>query len=238
MYSFLTEQVEQVGRVVASGSQGALHSGCAITKHTHGTQPEVWVRSDTTLIIGCHPDGPEKETEASTVEWTLPIDKSQIATATEAALVVCCERVHGGLHSPRQGATAYVFVNGQQVDLIPLLAIPDGYTDYHHREAHPEYSTISPIRNCNTVYRFSIAVPTLKTQSSVMVRLQLDAQARWDIDYIALIVNYTKRRLRPWVHSVIGAVAGFVAGQLWNLVIPEQTWKSLFHRLGSFIGGP
>jgi len=231
------EKTEQVTRTVTTGSQARLVQGCAITKSAPGNRESVWVRGDTTIILGCHPEGPEHETEGTCAEWTLEVSPSLLRRATDATLVICCEREYGGLHSGIQGRFAHIFVNDQKVDLVHLLVIPEGHTDYFYRQSERLFWTVAPMRNCNTVYRFGVPIPFLNAKQPVTVRITIDPQVAWDIDYLALIVNHERKKLRAWIPTTLGTVGGFALGTAWDVLVPAEMLKALFERLGSVFGG-
>ena len=233
--NFLYEQIEEVIRLTPVGTQATLKKGFATTKSNRGNQPEAWVRSDTTIILGCHPSGSEMETQPSIADWKFEVSPSLLARATETAIVIGCERIHGGLHSGRYGATAQIHVNEHVVDLIPLVVMPEGHNDYFHREVHPELSTIPLLRNCNTIYRFGVPISFLRETTPVVVSITVDPGVKWDIDYMTLIIICSRKRLHSRVQAIFAATGGFIASQILDALVPDGIWKSLFEHLRSLL---
>jgi hypothetical protein len=224
------EDVTVMEPLISKGSEGKVVQGCAIKRDSPGPGQESWVGRDTTLILGCHPDGSSKETEPSAADWTFLIDKRLKSTMDGALVLVGCDRLQGGLHSQRPGARAQVLVNDRVVDDVGLCVIPENHTDYFHRVSSQGIPDVRQIRYCETKYSFSVPADFLNNSDEgsvtspvqTRVSLVLEKGVRWDIDYVVLAVKRTRRKLKSWVvavlFTIVGAVAGLVLTELWNYV--------------------
>jgi len=227
MALYFFEEVHEIEPIVSKGSEGKVTQGCAIKKGSHGAGQESWVARNTTLILGCHPEGSSKEIEPSAAEWTFSIDTRIKSNIDGAVVIVCCDRRQGGLHSEKLGALVHVKVNDCEVDIIGLKEKPKGYTDFFHRVTNQDIPDVRQIKHCGTKYSFSVPVDFLNCRSDVdigheKVILVIDKETRWDIDYVVLVVNHTRKKVRSWVIAVIftifGALASVVFTEVWNFV--------------------
>lgn len=224
MNRFFFEAKEQLSPLIATGSSGDLKQGCGLSKKNRGKAPPAWVGRDTTLILGCNPDGDaQQEQSISTAEWVFPVTRRLASKAHGAVLVVACDRRQAGLHSPRFGAVARVLVNDNEVDIAGLRERPQGHDDYFHRVTHQEIPPVPVIKNSGTLYSFNVPPEFLSRDDTEKISISVDPGVRWDIDHIVLVMKHTEERIRPWlvavIFSVLGAFIGAAANEVWKYVV-------------------
>ncbi len=219
MTSLLFNYVEDATPTSVHGSTGTVKQGYAMTRKNYiGRHPEEWVSRDTTFLLGCNPEGPDQKPERCAAEWVLPVNPSLVSRSHSAVLIICCDRVQGGLHSPNKNDCARIFINNQSVDIVKLKGLLPAHGDYFHRVVQ-DIPRISLIESCGTVYLFNFPVAFFTKSGTERVSISLDPRTGWDIDYLVLVLKHTQRRMQAWVvaliFTILGAIFGATAAQLW-----------------------
>ena len=216
--------------IVLKGSDGKVTQGYAITKNSHGPEQASWVTRNSTLILGVTADNSCQETGQSAVDWKFLINKRLRSKIDGAAIIVSCDRAQGGLHSGKMGALAHVKVNDCEVDIIGLREIPQGHTDYFHTTTTQDIKDIQQIKDSGTHYSFSVPVEFLNSRrggncalfGQETVSLAIDQEVRWDIDYVVLVIKYTRRKIKAWlvalISTIFGAFIGVMAKEAWSIL--------------------
>lgn len=175
------------------GSDAHILSGLGQTKKNLITANIGWFAGDSTIII----DGLDIETRTKAHEviatWEIAVDPRIIDRASHGFLVITCLRQFGGLHTGVKGQLVSIFLNEQQIDLFGLHITPEGHTDFFHRqnrELDPHWlSNLDPIlASCMTIYHWPILNTHLVSSQAQIVKVVLESQAYWDIDYVALLL--------------------------------------------------
>ena len=175
------------------GSSANILSGLGQTKNNLVGADIGWFAGDSTIII----DGLDMETGQKLhhviATWEIPVDPKIIDRALHGFLVITCLRQFGGLHTEEKGQSVSIYLNEQQIDLFGLEVIPEGHTDYFHRQNRqldPHWlSSLDPfLASCMTIYHWPIFDVHLVSPQAQIVKVVLESQAYWDIDYVALLL--------------------------------------------------
>jgi hypothetical protein len=211
MLSFLYETETEPYQWVLPGSQAASIEGFAATRQSPRDFDPGFFNTNSTLILGSR-EGP------SAALWEFHIDSSSFSDAQSGYLVVACERVHGGLHTKEYGKAAQILFNQRQKDYIRLKAVADQHIDYFHRPIVPDLPKLWPISFCATVYAWPLNKEDFVPGQSQTVAINLDSRVLWDIDYVGVVINRSKRKLREGVKEVIFLILGAILGAVASLL--------------------
>lgn len=211
MLNFLYETETEPHQWVLPGSQAASVDGFAATRRNPRDFDPGFFNSSSTLILGSR-EGP------SAAQWEFHIDSSSVRDAQGGYLVVACERVHGGLHTKEYEKAARILFNRRQKDYIRLKAVADQHTDYFHRPVGPDLPKVWPISFCATVYAWPLSKEDFVSGQSQTVGITLDSHVLWDIDYVGVVINRSRRKLREGVKEVIFLIIGAILGALASLL--------------------
>jgi len=171
---------------VCRGSSVVVESGHAVTLANAGAVAEYWLSGETTAILGAAPLQPEGIDDSTTAHWNITLDPSNIQHFSRGFLIVACLRRFGGLHSVVVNSRADVWLNQSRIDGFALRVIPAEHSDYFHRPAVPDNPQVAGFLDCQTIYAWPILKPSLNVNGSQRVRVRIDKQVRWDVDYVAL----------------------------------------------------
>jgi len=179
------------------GSQRRLESGEAVTAETSVGCPPFWFQGPSTTILGRAPTLKSAGKSETVASWRIPTDRFAVAHATGCHVLVGCQRQFGGLHSKRRGARVDVWLNEHHIDGFGLLIRPPNHSDYFHR-ASPAFIPVGPrFRACDTLYSWAVRPDQLSIGESQRIRVRLDSDVRWDIDYVGfqLAIRASKHRV-------------------------------------------
>ncbi len=133
--------------------------------------------------------------------WELPsprIVTRRWGRLLDASLKIGTVRTHGMLHSPKQGASASVFVNDHRVDEVRLVKPHPHGEDFgiDSRRPIPVADYLDPRRSVQ------------------VVRVVVDGDAFWDIDRVSLETVVIGREMTIGSSMVIGAGISALLGAL------------------------
>ena len=212
-----TSEVSEWQLFTALGSEGRCEVG-GIATRTKPHSCEKWLSGKSTIILG---QGPAAVHSPTIVSWHIPVEPAIAQAAAYAWLLVACRRTHGGLHTQVRGRVAKISVNGRLHDTIGLMHVPDGHTDYFHRLSQPpQLPNLLPVTGCPTVYSWALEKSMVRPSGSQKIRLEVDPDVSWDIDYVALAFSVPRqeRHLRAGVKQVLyillSAILGAVLGEV------------------------
>jgi hypothetical protein len=180
------------------GSQAKVEKGVAFTRRNPGDCRMDWFAGNSTAILGLAREPNSEHAGPPTIAiWEMALDPELVARTRSGYLVIACERVFGGLHTQERGAIARVYLNDESRDVIGLKSVRPGHSDYFHRVAvTPEIRSIWPISTCQTVYWWPIHKHHLVSSGHQIVRVEIDGNVAWDIDYVTLVLEVTSRTFR------------------------------------------
>ena len=180
-----------------------------------------WFVGQSTVVLGggCPDNDPNKS--KTVAAWKLCVEVDSEPTISHGFLVIACERVQGGLHTQRRGATANVALNGNNRDLVGLKDTPPGHTDYFHRPHAPQLPEFWPISGCGTIYAWPVSPELLAETGEQIVTVSIDAGVAWDIDYVGLAFwkngpksSRLQALLHDWGKEIAIGIIATVAGGL------------------------
>ena len=185
-----------------AGADAKLESGVAVSARAPGDSPPYCFSGRTTIIIGGRPNAKEELPAESIASWEIPVDPPSIRNASRGFLVVACMRYFGGLHSARIHARVDIWLDDQQVDGFALRIMPPDHSDYFHRVPIPDLPKLPPFAPCQTIYAWPLRKEDLAPLSRHRVRVRLERDVRWDVDYVSLLVHVMPPRHRVFLsHS-------------------------------------
>ena len=216
MRSLLFDEYAEVKCVPVLGSQAVIDSGTGSTARSPGNCNPGWFVGESTVILGANSRG----NELTVARWQVALEPSLIDACEAGRLVICCERTHGGLHTRRKGALASVLINGHNRDLVALKDVPAGHTDFFHRPPNsPQLPHVWPLSGCATVYSWPVDGRHLVTSGLQEVRVEVEKDVSWDIDYVCIVVSRRTRQLRDACKQVIYILLGVVLGAVATLLV-------------------
>ncbi|MCA1621949.1 MAG: toll/interleukin-1 receptor domain-containing protein [Acidobacteria bacterium] len=171
------------------GSDAKVERGRAVTAEAENSAPPYWFSGDTTITLGASKKKQDKLVGETVARWDMFVDPSAIHRCQRGFLVIACLRYFGGLHSYRKRARADIWLNEQQIDGFALSIIPPNHTDYFHRPPMPDVPCVSGFRDCQTVYAWPIQKNVLHPDGHQSVKVRIDRDVRWDIDFVALVLQ-------------------------------------------------
>lgn len=171
------------------GSAATIETGAAATLETGTVLPSYWFSGATTIILGVSTAAPGGLLGDTVARWDVTVELSASDRWQRGFLVFGCLRYFGGLHSHREGARADIWLNDCQVDGFALRIIPPNHTDYFHRPPLPDVPPVSGFRDCQTLYAWPILKNALLTDRLQTVRVKLQPDVRWDVDFVALLLQ-------------------------------------------------
>ena len=219
MRSIFFEEIMEVRPHTVQGSKAKVEIGVGNTMKDPGNCDDGWFVGDSTIILGAGgiETGYLGETAAS---WEMLVEPSLIEQCCGGYLVVACERTHGGLHTSRKGALVRVMLNGNNRDSIGLMDKPAGHTDYFHRLPQPpQIPNVWPIEACATVYSWPVDKRHLKASGQQTVRVELEKDIAWDIDYVSIVMIKKSHRMREACKQVGYLILGAFFGGIATYVI-------------------
>ena len=168
------------------GSERDLHSGGGVTAATSLDCPSYWFSGETTVILGGWPAVGSLGRAETIASWSVFIDSFAASHSDGGYLIVGCRRYFGGLHSRRSGSRADIWFNDRQLDGFGLFVRADQHSDYFHRVPAGAISLPAPFKRCETLYTWPLRPEQLRVGDPQVVRIRLDADVRWDIDYVGI----------------------------------------------------
>jgi hypothetical protein len=133
--------------------------------------------------------------------WELPTPsciRGRSCRLVDATLRIETVRTHGMLHSPVPGASAGVFVNDYLVDEISLV------------KPHPHGEDFGvDSRRPFPIFRYFDIERDVQT-----IRIEVDAEASWDIDSVSIEPVVIRREITPGASMIIGAAISAALGAL------------------------
>lgn len=130
--------------------------------------------------------------------WEFTISPRVRRSLIDATLRIDTIRTHGMLHSPKQHATASVFVNDKLVDKIYLVRVHPHGEDFGVDSRRP----------------FPILRYIEKTRDLQTVRIEVDPEVSWDIDRVSIEPVVLTREITPGAAMVVGAMISSILGGL------------------------
>lgn len=208
---------EEVLSYCLHGSNAFIESGWGETQSSP-FGGKGWIAGESTVILGIGPADQPKP-EKTVALWYISVERDAIQRMVSGSLIIACKRPQGGLHTSERGALARIHLNGKQCDLVGLKSIPDGHTDYFHRVPVPQIPNRRPFNQCGTVYTWPVDRDQLKDGDPQVVRIELDREVCWDIDYVALVLSVESRRLRPGIKELLVLLLGAILGALASRIL-------------------
>ncbi|NQZ65013.1 hypothetical protein [Crocosphaera sp.] len=138
---------------------------------------------ETTVILG--------KKEVTKASWKIPMESKYIEGFERGYLTIAARRTFAGLHSKRCGAKVLIELNNKSVDTFELLIIPEGHTDYFHKNVKLTQTNIGEPLKHHTIYIWPITKEHLMTPSDQTITVTIEKDVYWDIDYVA-IQSYLK----------------------------------------------
>ena len=135
--------------------------------------------------------------------WDLNVPKEILKDLIDMTLKIETVRTHGMLHSPERGKIAKIFVNNKPVDKIKLVK------EHPHGE---DYGVDS--RRPIPIFRFIDRANETQT-----IKIEVDNNALWDIDYITLEPIIKRMEWKPGAILVIGAIISAFFGVIASFII-------------------
>ncbi len=173
---------------VVNGRDAILDDGVAVTKPGIDGPPEYWFSGDSTIILGAA-DAERRRGQGSTVaHWDIDTYPEIVRRFGRGFVLIACLRYFGGLHSTRKNSRANVWLNDAQIDGLALRVVPENHSDFFHRPPLPDVSAITSFRDCQTIYAWPFQRDALSARRSQAVRVAIERDVRWDIDYVALLI--------------------------------------------------
>jgi hypothetical protein len=203
------------------GSQATVEEGVAATRQKPLGCNERWFADSSTIILGSGEIKGETQVQDTVATWHVPVEPEIVRKVKSGFLIIACERPQGGLHTQEYGATAKVEINGNNRDIIGLKDIPPGHTDYFHRVPVPRIPDVWPISGCGTVYAWPIHPAHLQESGKQTVRVEIDRNVSWDIDYVllALTTDVSFLQIPSWLEKLIYALIGAALGAIAKVLI-------------------
>jgi len=183
----------------ALGIDAEVERGTSVTAQTGLDCPPYWFSGDTSIILGGSPRRDEPSVSETIASWSVSVDTATIQHFRSGFLVVACLRFFGGLHSYKRDSRADVFVNDQQIDGFALRIIPPDHSDYFHRIPVPTIPDVWPLSGCQTLYAWPLRRENLDLAGRQQIRIRIDQDVRWDIDYVGFLVRVGKRPPRVFL---------------------------------------
>jgi hypothetical protein len=201
----------------ANGADAHLVKGYSATRSAPGRCNPDWFASDQTIVLGLEARQECQVAETTEVEWWLLIPNDLVRKASETRLIVACQRRTGGLHTKQKNARARILLNGKAVEIFSLNSKPEGHDDYFCRQPVPHDCNVPP---CDTVYHWHFSPGLLRKGKQLHagiaqnVRLELDPEINWDIDYVGFAIKTTRWTYRKWVVAVLMLVLAALIEEL------------------------
>lgn len=133
--------------------------------------------------------------------WELPTPgciKDKSCKLVDATLRIETVRTHGMLHSPTPGACASIYVNDRLVDKICLVK----------PHPHGEDFGVDSRRPFPILRYFDIE------RDAQAIRIEVDAEASWDVDSVSIEPVVVRREITPGASMIIGAAISAALGAL------------------------
>jgi len=212
----VTEANDDWRKTVVLGGSGKVIAGYAQTQAMPGPCSPGWFSGESTLILGVEAKPKELSTTVTQIEWHIPVPPSDMKGYDAGFMVIATKRVFGGLHSAVFGAKVDVFLNDITKEDFKLEVIPPQHSDYFHRPIIPDsLPRIAPLDRCGTIYAWPLDEHDLNlTSPNQIVRVRTGRNATWDVDYVAIVLNVRRRRLRGTVWRTAEVVAAAILGAL------------------------
>ncbi|MGH9764580.1 MAG: hypothetical protein ACREDR_25535, partial [Blastocatellia bacterium] len=84
--------------------------------------------------------------------------------------------------------------------------------DDNAKELFRSTGGLGSISDCKTVYSWPVNKDDLVSEAIQKVSVEIDSKVLWDIDYVALILRRSARKLKPGVERAIWTLIGIAAG--------------------------
>jgi TIR domain len=185
----------------AVGTDLALLRGIAGTADApHGHFPEGFPLPTTVILGDSGKHDPRNPEPNTTARWQLPapLDEKEVESSG-SQLIISCLRRYGGLHSPVFDDRAVILLNGNVIDGFELKEKPEGHQDYFHLQTYPDVPCPPPFSQCHTIYTWPIPSGHLRLPGEQELTLRIDRDAKWDIDYIGLLLKLSTPRHRVFL---------------------------------------
>ena len=171
-----------------TGETASIATGGSVTEATGIECPPYWFSGPSTIVLGRSPKPAPDPTTITVASWEIAVDPDTIASTERAFVVFACIRNFGGLHTLKEGGWAWIWLNDHCVDAFRLLVRAPGHSDFFHRPPVPHLPDGFVFSDCQTVYAWPVTRRTLADGPVQRLRVQIDPDVRWDIDYVAIII--------------------------------------------------
>lgn len=191
------------------GTQAILEQGYAATQRLQKACNENWFSSNSTIILGMAAKLDSEEPKTTKAKWLIPIPKRILPRINGAILAIACKRRFGGLHSKQRHARVIIQFNFQALDTFELKIIPEGHSDYFHRDLLSNLPADCSLPMFRTVYTWPIEPVKFKQCYSTCllavqtVSIEIDPSVSWDIDEVVLLIKTLRLPIRFWVITII-----------------------------------
>lgn len=178
---------------ILDGSEFSSIKGNLVTIKDKANCPNYWFSGETTVVLG-RTGNPELIDNIETVcSWEIINKHRDIQYIESCYLFIGCIRHFGGLHSAVYNSRVDIYLNKNQVDGFALRVIPESHSDYFHRIPESVIQKPKVIKDCKTIYSWTIHEDFLSENNKQTIELRLDKYVYWDIDYIGLAFKLKKK---------------------------------------------
>ena len=161
---------------IKDGSEFSSIKGNLVTIKDKATCPNYWFSGETTVVLG-RTCSPELIVNIETVcSWEIINKHRDIQYIESCYLFIGCIRHFGGLHSTVYNSRVDIYLNKNQVDGFALRVIPESHSDYFHRIPESVIQKPKVIKDCKTIYSWTIHEDFLSESNKQTIELSLSQQ--------------------------------------------------------------